>query len=107
MSHELRTPLHILFGYTELLRDEEFGPLTPQQADILNRIDRNVQELTALINTTLDLSRLQSQRVPLVVQEVRIPEFLAELASDTRQLNRAANLEVEWSSAPEALSLWT
>ena len=107
MSHELRTPLHILFGYTELLRDEEFGPLTPQQADILNRIDRNMQELSALINTTLDLSRLQSQRVPLVVQEVRIPEFLAELASETRQLNRAANLEVEWSSAPETLSLWT
>lgn len=29
MSHELRTPLHILYGYTELLRDESFGPLTP------------------------------------------------------------------------------
>jgi len=107
MSHELRTPLHILYGYTELLRDEVFGPLTLQQVDILSRIDRNVRELTTLINTTLDLSRLQSQRVPLVVQEVRVPEFLAELASEMRQLNRTADVAIEWSYAPEVRSLWT
>jgi PAS domain S-box-containing protein len=107
MSHELRTPLHILYGYTELLRDETFGPLTPQQADILGRVDRNVRELTTLINTTLDLSRLQSQRVPLLVQEMRVPEFLAELAGEIRQLNPTTDLEMEWSCAPEVSVLWT
>src|SRR5581483_10099155 len=107
MSHELRTPLHILYGYTELLRDESFGPLTPQQSDILRRIDRNVQELTTLVNTTLDLSRLQSQRVPLMIQEVRPPEFLAELANEVQQLNQTSGPQIEWSHAPTVPSLWT
>ncbi len=107
MSHELRTPLHILYGYTELLRDEAFGPLTPQQADILGRVERNVRELTTLINTTLDLSRLQSRRIPLVIQEVHVPELLAELTNEIRQLNHTADLELEWSCAPEVPPLWT
>lgn len=107
MSHELRTPLHILYGYIELLQDETFGSLTPQQVDILSRIDRNVRELTVLINTTLDLSRLQSQRVPLMVQEVRVPELLAELGSEVRQLHQTPDVVMEWSCAPEVPVLWT
>jgi PAS domain S-box-containing protein len=107
MSHELRTPLHILYGYTELLQDEVFGPLTPQQAEILGRIDRNVRELTTLINTTLDLSRLQSQRVPLTVQEVQVPELLSELAGEIRQLNPTTDLNMEWSYSPDVPALWT
>jgi len=107
MSHELRTPLHILYGYTELLQDESFGPLTPQQVEILGRIEKNVRELTTLINTTLDLSRLQSQRIPLSIQEVRIAEFLAELANEIQQIQKSPTVMLEWSSVPELPSLWT
>lgn len=107
MSHELRTPLHILYGYTELLQDESFGPLTPKQLEILGRVEKNVRELTTLINTTLDLSRLQSQRIPLSIQEVRVAEFLAELANEAQQMQKSANVALEWFSAPELLSFWT
>jgi GAF domain-containing protein/CheY-like chemotaxis protein len=37
MSHELRTPLNVILGYNELLIDEVFGPLTPEQAASLDR----------------------------------------------------------------------
>jgi len=107
MSHELRTPLHILYGYTELLQDESFGPLTSQQVEILARIERNIRELTTLINTTLDLSRLQSQRIPLSIQEVHIAGFLAELANEAQQMEKSTNVTLEWSCAPELPPLWT
>ncbi|MGE0826630.1 MAG: ATP-binding protein [Candidatus Binatia bacterium] len=107
MSHELRTPLHILYGYTELLRDQSFGSLTPDQSDILTRIERNVRELSALINTTLDLSRLQSQRVPLAVQEVRIPELLRDLEVEVQQLPQKTEIAVIWEQTPDLPSLWT
>jgi signal transduction histidine kinase len=107
MSHELRTPLHILYGYTELLRDQSFGSLTPEQSDILTRIERNVKELSALINTTLDLSRLQSQRVPLTVQEIRIPELLSELETEVQQLPKKSEVVVTWEHDLDLPSLWT
>lgn len=107
MSHELRTPLHILYGYTELLQDEAFGPLTPQQVEILARIEKNVRELTMLINTTLDLSRLQSKRIPLSIQEVHIAGFLAELASEIQQMEKSTNVMLKWFSTPELPPLWT
>ncbi|MBM4259508.1 MAG: HAMP domain-containing histidine kinase, partial [Deltaproteobacteria bacterium] len=82
-------------------------PLTPQQADILGRVDKNVRELTTLINTTLDLSRLQSQRVPLMIQEVQLSELLDELANEARHLDHAPGVTLEWSLAPDLSSLWT
>ena len=107
MSHELRTPLHILYGYIELLQDETFSPLTPQQRDIVKRIEHNVQALTTLINTTLDLSRLQTRQVPLLMQEAHVPELLAELVGEIRPLNPSTAVVIEWSCSADIPVLWT
>jgi PAS domain S-box-containing protein len=96
MSHELRTPLNILFGYTEMLRDGFYGPLTAAQADILKRVEQNVRELQTLVTTTLDLSRLQSQRVPLTVQVLQVAELIEELVGETEQLATKPNVTLEW-----------
>ncbi|HTO56478.1 MAG TPA: PAS domain S-box protein, partial [Pseudomonadales bacterium] len=59
MSHELRSPLNVMMGYTDLLRDGQFGPVTPDQVETFNRILNQADQLLQLINTTLDLSRLE------------------------------------------------
>jgi len=107
MSHELRTPINILLGYNEMLRDEAHGSLTPEQANILERMDKSARELLDLVNATLDLSRLQSQRVPLARQDVWVPTLLAELEAETRQLNRKPALRLEWQIAPDLPMLHT
>jgi len=99
MSHEFRTPLHILLGYLEMLRDQTYGPLTSEQANILCRVDKSTQELLELINATLDLSRLQSRRVPLTVHEVRVSQLMAELEAEIRQLNHKPTLQQVWRMA--------
>lgn len=107
MSHELRTPLNIILGYNQLFLEGTFGPLTPEQTDVLERMRKNARELLELINATLDLSRLQSQRVPLDVRELVVPEFLAEMETQARQLNRKPDLRVHWSIAPDLPVLHT
>ncbi len=107
MSHELRTPINILLGYNEMLHDESYGALTPEQANILGRMDKNARELLDLVNATLDLSRLQSQRVPLTQQDVWVPTLLEELAAETRQLARTPALRLEWQVAPALPMLHT
>jgi len=107
MSHELRTPINILLGYNEMLREEIYGALTPKQMSVLERMDKNTRELLDLVNATLDLSRLQNQRVPLTLQDVWVPTLLAELEAETHQLNRKPALQLEWQVAPALPMLHT
>ncbi len=107
MSHELRTPLNIIMGYTDLLHEESFGPLTAEQSHPLERIDKSARELLDLINATLDFSRLQSQRSPVSVREAGAAELLAELEVDAHQLNRKSSVRLEWQPTPALPSLYT
>ncbi|MBI3756757.1 MAG: PAS domain S-box protein [Deltaproteobacteria bacterium] len=107
MSHELRTPLNIILGYNQLLRDENFGPLNAEQQEVLGRIDKNTKELFELINAVLDLSRLQSRRIPLTLNALNIPEFLSDLQIDFHHLQTKPGLRVEWDLAPELPALQT
>ena len=70
MSHELRTPLHVIMGYNSLLLEDQFDPVTPAQTDILRRIEKNAKELLVLVTATLDMSRLEARRVPLIIEAV-------------------------------------
>ncbi len=85
MSHELRTPLHVILGYTDLLVTGEFGPLSAEQTDTAQRIDRRARELHDLITNTLDVSRLDSGRVRLHLEDVSLPVLLAELDVETQR----------------------
>jgi signal transduction histidine kinase len=92
MSHELRTPLNIIIGYNDLLLEGVFGSLTPEQVDSLRRMDQSSRELLELINTTLDLSRLESGRMPLELQEVRVSDLIDEVYSEIRGLPEKSDL---------------
>ena len=60
VSHELRTPLNAVIGYTEgLLEDDPARPLSAAHAD-LGRILESSQQLLALIDGILDLSKIES-----------------------------------------------
>jgi PAS domain S-box-containing protein len=107
MSHELRTPLNIIIGYNELLREETFGPLTAGPTDVLRRIDKAARELLDLITATLDLSRLQSQRVPLALKKVSMTELFAELEAESRQLCDKPTVGLTWQISPTLPSLHT
>jgi PAS domain S-box-containing protein len=107
MSHELRTPLNIIMGYNELLREGTFGALTAEQIHALLRIDKSATELLDVINATLDFSRLQGQRPPVTLKEVRVADLLAELEADTHHLNRQSSIRLEWQPPLTLPSLYT
>ena len=93
MSHELRTPLHIVLGYTDLILDGEFDPLSKKQEDVLRRIKRNARALQDLITSVLEISRLEAGRLPVVRQEVRVPELLKEVEADMQDVIEQSGLD--------------
>ena len=94
LSHELRTPLNVIIGYSDMLLDHAFGGLTDDQGNTIGKIHRQARELLDLVNTTLELSRVEAGRIPLQVEPVDVAALVAEVEEETRLLIDAKPVEV-------------
>jgi signal transduction histidine kinase len=107
MSHELRTPLNVILGYNELLMDEVFGSLTPEQTASLDRVGTSARELLELINATLDISRLETGRAALNLQDIEPATLLHDIEVETRALREKPGVESVWVLAPDLPRLYS
>jgi signal transduction histidine kinase len=69
MSHELRTPLAAILGYAELIQEGFYEPQGPKSLDALTRIRSNGKHLLGLINTVLDIAKIESGQFTLNMSE--------------------------------------
>ena len=77
MSHELRTPLNAIGGYAELMEMGIRGPVTPQQAEDLRRIQASQRHLLGLVNEVLNYARIETGTVHYDVTDVALAEVVA------------------------------
>jgi len=83
MSHELRTPLNAILGFSDVLRNEMFGPInTSNYKDYAADIHTSGQHLLSLVNDILDLSRIEAGHYELAEEPVSLPR----IARDCRHL---------------------
>lgn len=86
MSHELRTPINAVLGYSTLLLDNIYGPLTSQQREGLERTHRAAKHLLELVNDVLDLSKIEAGKIEMAVQPVGFPALIEDLFVTVRPL---------------------
>jgi signal transduction histidine kinase/DNA-binding response OmpR family regulator len=86
MSHELRTPLNAVLGFSELLADARYGPLTEKQARYVSHIHTSGQHLLRLINDILDLSKIEAGRLQLSIEDVAVDASFAEVCESLHPL---------------------
>lgn len=84
VSHELRSPLNVVIGYTDLLREGAFGPLTEDQEDALRRIGDSAHLLLRRLGAVLEYSRIDAQEVELAAQDVSLAEVLLIASEQAR-----------------------
>src|SRR5262249_30661301 len=72
MSHELRTPLAAILGFAELIQEGFYEPQGPKSLDALTRIRANGKHLLGLINTVLDIAKIESGQFTLNMSEYAI-----------------------------------
>jgi signal transduction histidine kinase len=100
LSHELRTPLSSVLGYAQLLETDPTIPTA--RLNGIRVIRRSAQHLSGLIDGLLDISRMEAGRLQINRDEIRLADFLDQLADMVRLQAREAGLDFRFSR-PEIL----
>jgi len=85
-SHELRTPLNAILGFTRLVRRHTVDIVDDRDSENLDKILNSSENLLALINDLLDLSRIEAGRLEIHTAEVDIEGLVVECASTMEPL---------------------
>ncbi|MBI3779971.1 MAG: hypothetical protein HY278_02760, partial [candidate division NC10 bacterium] len=94
MSHELRTPMNAVLGFSELLAQQTYGPLTEKQSRYVDNIHKSGRHLLALISDLLDLSKVEAGKVELRPEPFELREALAVALAAIRPLAKAKGMQL-------------
>ena len=84
MSHELRTPLNAIIGFTRIVRRKGEGLLPEKQTENLDKVLISAEHLLNLINTVLDIAKIEAGRMDVLASNFRI-NALIDLCYNTTQ----------------------
>ena len=101
MSHELRTPMNAILGYGEVLVEESKIDGNDVYIKDLRKITTAGNELLALINSMLDLSKIDAGKLTLHPQEISIQALVDETASSKKTLAEKNNNLMKINCEPE------
>ena len=78
VSHELRTPLNAVLGFSDILAGEYFGRLeNDRQREYVGLIRQSGAHLLSVVNTMLDMSKLEAGRYELLMESFPIAETIS------------------------------
>jgi CheY-like chemotaxis protein len=102
MSHEIRTPMNAILGMSYLMRREG---VTAGQAVRLDRIETAGQHLSHLINSVLDLSRIESGKVELEDSPLNVNSVIQAVTGMLAESARSKQIQLvtEVSPFPDGL----
>lgn len=78
-SHELRTPLNAILGFSEMMEQQIFGPLgSDKYIEYISDIRASGQNLLALINDILDMSKIESGQFDMTPDPMDVKSAVTE-----------------------------
>jgi signal transduction histidine kinase len=78
LSHELRTPLTSIIGSLQLINAGVLGEVPKDVTELVEVAERNGQRLLDLINDILDIEKIESGKLTLVPEVIRVDELVRE-----------------------------
>lgn len=93
MSHELRTPLNSLLILAKTLKSNDEKNLTDEQIESLRVIYNSGENLLYLINDILDLSKIESGKLSLLIEDIEIQPVLENLKAQFLPIANEKNIE--------------
>lgn len=95
MSHELRTPMNSILGFAQLF---SVGTLTETQRKGVDHILNSGKHLLRLINEVLDISKIESGKFSMSVEEVNVNESILEAIDLVYPLTTLPQVSIQYES---------
>jgi signal transduction histidine kinase len=99
VSHELKTPMISIVGYTDLLLDRVDGPINEEQEKSLKKVALHSGQLLQLINSLLDISKMESGELKLAVREFDLKSLIEAVTmtfdSTIKQKGLTLNIDID------------
>ena len=97
MSHELRTPLNAIIGYTDVLREELRGSENIRSLEDVSWISSSAQQLLELINSILDLSKIEAGHMDVDIHEFDVRNIVLECSKmlEPMAMQRGNRIQVQ------------
>jgi signal transduction histidine kinase len=89
MSHELRTPLNAVIGFTRIVQRKSKDLLPQKQLDNLDKVLSSSEHLLTLINTILDIAKIEAGRMDVVESNFQVEAMVEYLAMTMQPLLRS------------------
>ena len=86
MSHELRTPLNAIIGFTRIVRRKGEESLPEKQVENLDKVLVSAEHLLGLINTTLDIAKIEAGRMDVLAANFRIASLIDQCINTSQPL---------------------
>jgi len=93
MSHELRTPLNAIIGFSQLIQISD-DRLSQEQAENVEEILNAGHLLLHLINDVLDLARIESGKLDIVMDDVQLNDIIEQSVTLSRSQADARSIEI-------------
>ncbi|MGH6865321.1 MAG: sensor histidine kinase [Methyloceanibacter sp.] len=101
VSHEVRTPLNSIIGFTELMLQERFGPISnPRYVGYIEDIHQSGLYALSLLNDLLDISKIQAGKFELDFTAADIREVVEDCVASLQPLAKRARIVLRTSLAP-------
>ncbi len=81
ISHDLGTPLNAMIGFSELLKQEIPGKLNEKQKHYVDNILASSNRMLDIINDILDLGKVETGKIELIIEKISVPDILDETIS--------------------------
>ncbi|MBE9225552.1 response regulator [Phormidium sp. LEGE 05292] len=104
ISHELKTPLTAILGLSSLLKDQVLGELNDRQARYTRLIHQSGRHLMTIVNDILDLTRMETGQLELMLAPVDIQAVCDRAYQQSRQIHlsrKSGDLDDLNSNEPE------
>lgn len=96
ISHEVRTPMNAILGFSDLLQTEDFSP--EEKTRYFGIIYSNAKQLLSIIDNVLEISRMDSERLPLNVIPFSIHDMMDDIYLSMSEMVTRHGLEFIYSS---------
>ncbi len=101
-SHELRTPLSAIKNAVQLMLQGRTGEINENQAKFLSMAERNINRLTGILNSLLDLSRIESGKIEMKFEELDLRGSIEFILSSLKPQSdgKSIQLKMQIAEAP-------